>query len=317
MIKSLFSIVIAFSFTTMLHASDRGGGNASSGKDTTKSALPGTEVFLYDLSTEGDQIALTNPKNISNHAGYDNQPAFSLEGRFVYYVSARELQTDIFRYDCLADKTERMTESPESEYSPKMLYDKEHFSVVMVEKDSMQRLWMFGLDGQKPELINKKINKVGYYCWMGTNNFAYFHIGEKINSLKTASFQAKVPRDVKDHIGRSMHRIPGVSYISYVYKKSETLWYIAKMNIYSDETSNIVATMEGVEDHAWTPDGTLIAAKGTTIYKLKPGIDTDWIKVVTLAPAVGSEITRIAIDPRGKRIAIVLNEPSEEEPDDK
>ena len=39
-------------------------------------AQPNTEVYLFDLDRTDGKINLSNPKNISNNEGYDNQPSF-------------------------------------------------------------------------------------------------------------------------------------------------------------------------------------------------------------------------------------------------
>jgi hypothetical protein len=35
-----------------------------------------TEVYLFDLDMSNGKPVLSNPKNISNNPGYDNQPSF-------------------------------------------------------------------------------------------------------------------------------------------------------------------------------------------------------------------------------------------------
>lgn len=309
--KHLFLLLTAVSLSCTAFAT---GGKDKAAPDST-AGPSGTEIFMYQLDIDGENISLSNPKNITTRIGYDNQPEFSLSGRQVYYVSMVDGQTDIYRYDIVTQSTEQITKTEkESEYSPKMLYDKAHFSVVKVERDSTQRLWLYPLNGGEATVVNKKIDKIGYYCWMGTNNFAYFHIGEQANTLKTANFKAKEPYNIKkDKIGRSMHRVPAQSYMSYVYKKDAENWFIERMNIYTDEISTVIKALPGSEDHAWTPGGILISAKGKTLYKYEPGKDKGWVEVCTLDEYGVGSISRIAIDPKGKHIAIVFDELSADE----
>src|SRR5438105_9848730 len=77
------------------------------------------EIYLLPLSVDGAKISVGKPVNITNHPGYDNQPAFSPNGREIFYTSTREdSQADIYRYNIASRKSERLTNTaPESEYS--------------------------------------------------------------------------------------------------------------------------------------------------------------------------------------------------------
>ncbi len=39
----------------------------------------GSEILLFDLSAKKGKLTLSNPKNITTHKGYDNQPSFRQE----------------------------------------------------------------------------------------------------------------------------------------------------------------------------------------------------------------------------------------------
>ena len=62
-----------------------------------------TEVYLFDLKTEGSSYTLSNQRNISNNPGYDNQPYF-YDNNVVIFASTRNNQTDIAAYS-LKDKS--------------------------------------------------------------------------------------------------------------------------------------------------------------------------------------------------------------------
>src|SRR3954466_1352471 len=113
------------------------------------------EIYLLPVSVTDGKIALGKPANITNRAGYDNQPTFSPTGRSIFYTSTREDgQADIYRYDVAMKTSERLTKtSPESEYSATVMPSKERLSVVRVEKDSAQRLWSFNFNGSDDRLV--------------------------------------------------------------------------------------------------------------------------------------------------------------------
>ncbi len=84
-------------------------------------SLPDTEVYLAALSLDGDALAVSTPRNISQNAGYDNQPSFLPGGNAFYYVSeGASGKTDVWRYDLTSDSAVRVySSSAFSEYSPK------------------------------------------------------------------------------------------------------------------------------------------------------------------------------------------------------
>src|SRR5262245_9489234 len=90
----------------------------------TPAPPPDTEIFLATLTTTGAQTTIVRPVNITNSPGYDNQPSFTPDGRSVLFTSIRGgTQTDIYRYDITPRTVTRVTETPESEYSPTVTPD--------------------------------------------------------------------------------------------------------------------------------------------------------------------------------------------------
>jgi hypothetical protein len=53
-------------------------------------AQTGSEILLFDLSIKNDKLVLSNPKNITNHVGYDNQPSFHVDQPLIFYSSFKQ-----------------------------------------------------------------------------------------------------------------------------------------------------------------------------------------------------------------------------------
>lgn len=80
---------------------------------------PGTEIYLLDLAVIKSTITVSNPQNITNRPGYDNQPFFHPDKSFLYYTSANaEGKTDLVEYNYKTKKSRNLTNTPEREYSP-------------------------------------------------------------------------------------------------------------------------------------------------------------------------------------------------------
>jgi Tol biopolymer transport system component len=116
-----------------------------------QTAPPDTEIYLATFSTASGRVTIGPPVDISNNPGYDNQPSFTPDGRSVLFTSVRGARqtdpansaasgSDIYRYDIESQQVTRVTDTPESEYSPIVTPDGTHFSTIRVEADGTQRL---------------------------------------------------------------------------------------------------------------------------------------------------------------------------------
>jgi hypothetical protein len=85
------------------------------------------------------------------------------------------------------------------------------------------------------------------------------------------------------------------------------------VNALNPQTGAITALTKTVRasndrDCVWLPDGTLLMSAGAKIFAWKAG-DKDWREVFDGAASNLAGITRMAIAPDGKAIALVVSEP--------
>lgn len=278
-------------------------------RDTTRaSAPPSTDIYLLDLTLVKGTIHLGNSTNITQRKGYDNQPSFTPDGGSILYTSIREdNQADIYSYDIKKKTTTRVTTTKESEYSPTVMPGGKTFSVVRVEADSTQRLWQFDWDGKNPKLALEKIKPVGYHAWGNNTTLALFVLGNPF-TLQIAHTQTGNAEIVADSIGRALQKIPGKEAISFVHKPSGNEWWVKEVNVTTGTMTTLIQTLPGSEFHAWMPDGTLLMAQGSKLYIWKPGTQKEWKEIGDLQKTGIKNITRVAISPTGKQLAIVAEE---------
>jgi len=265
---------------------------------------PATDIYLADLIIEDGHIEVGFPLNITNRQGYDNQPMFLPDGKSLLYTSIREDgQADIYRYNLHTKSTIRITQTKESEYSPTIMPSGKYFSTVRVEADSSQRLWKFSLDGGDATLLLEKIKPVGYHAWASRHMVALFVLGSP-NSLYLADVRNGRNEKVSESIGRSLHRIPDQDAISFVQKVTENDWWIKKLELEDKEIVPLIQTLEGSVDYAWTPDGSILMAQDSKLFKWQPQKDQNWVEIADFKKAGLTEITRIALSPTGSRLAL-------------
>jgi len=267
--------------------------------------LPETDLWLFDLEKKENVYQAVNPRNITNRPGYDNQPAFTTDGRSILYVSIRgDGQADIYRYDIKSKLQTNLTKSKVSEYSPTILPDESGFSVVVVEADSTQRVWMMAFDGSFMKFASDVTDSVGYHSWLNADTLLYYKLTEP-HSLHALSL--KTGRDVWicDQPSRAFRKTGAGSQFIYAIKTGNAL----EFRIYKPATkeSRVYASYPSPnEDFVWHPELGLVKAENADLLRFheKTG---KWETLFSFAGAGIKKITRFAFDPKTKRLVVVNN----------
>lgn len=280
----------------------------------TATPPPDTEIYLAPLSMPAGRLTVGPPVNITSRPGYDNQPSFTPDGRSVLFTSIRGgAQTDIYRYDIAAGLVARVTNTPESEYSPTVTPDAAHISVIRVEADGTQRLWRFTMDGTQPEVVLADVKPVGYHAWADDHTLALFVLGQPA-TLQVADTRTGKADNLVPGINRSIQRIPGGRTISFVQRIPSNQQggapplKISELDPATRRVTPLVDAVAGAKeaDCAWTPDGMLLMADKDVLYGWRRG-QADWVRVADLAALGLHGVSRLAVSPGGDRIAFVTS----------
>lgn len=268
-------------------------------------APPGTEIYLFDLMLKKKNVSLSNPQNITNRPGYDNQPFFHPDKPLIYFSSAdEEGRTDIKVYDYQKKTTTQFTATQNREYSPTVTPDKKFISCIIQTDSGQQNLGKYPIDGGNPELIITNLT-VGYHAWVDADNLVLFVLGEP-NTLRWYSVQDKKDFIVGEKIGRSLHKIPGTHSISYV-DKSQPEWMIHSLAGKDVPSEMIFQTVNQKEDLAWAPEYKMFMSDGEQIMFWQPGL-YEWVPVELPSEISLKGITRLAINSKGNKLAVVVSE---------
>lgn len=265
---------------------------------------PAADIWLADLAVRDGHVQVGTPVNVTARPGYDNQPAFFADGSGFYYTHIAGGQADVWRYDIATGRSTRVTETSESEYSPRPLRDGPGFSVVRVEADSTQRLWRFAPDGSAPTVVLSDLRPVGYYAWASPTRVAAFVLGTP-NALVVANVATGRADTMARDIGRSLQSIPGRPAASFVQWVSDGEAWLAEVDVSTRAILRLIPLPRGAEFHAWLPHGIVITAVDTKLYEWAPLRGGRWRRVADLKRAGLRGITRLAVSPNGSRLAIV------------
>lgn len=266
----------------------------------------GSEILLFDLSIRKNAVRLTNPRNITQHPGYDNQPFFHPTQPLLFYSSFdAQGRAEIKCYNLESKKTTLVTQTGEREYSPTVMPDLKHLSCIIQRDNGAQDLGKYPLDGGSAVVLIDYLT-VGYHAWLDNSNVGLFVLGEP-NSFHILRLPDRADTVIATHIGRAIHKVPGEHAVSFV-KKAESGWQIFKWNHERRKLIFLAPCLPNQEDLAWTPDGKIIMSDGTGFFVWGGPAEPKWLPVITPADWQGKGITRMAISADGKTMAAVVAE---------
>lgn len=269
--------------------------------------LPETEIYLFDVKKGKNGIVLSGMENMTNHAGYDNQPYFHPDKPLIYYASANEDgRTDIHFYNYKTKEIKKLTNTTEREYSPTVTPDKKFISCIIQRDGGQQDLGKYPIEGGEPVIIINTL-KVGYHAWADDSHLFMFILGEP-NTLNSYSTLEKKGFIITDSIGRSIHRIPGSSSVSFVDKGRSKKWIIRKIRFKDNSIEPLTETLPEREDLTWTSEGTILMSDGDKIFFRKPGKKRPWKEVEFQSEISVKSITRLAINSDGTKLAVVVSQ---------
>lgn len=269
-------------------------------------AQASTEVYLFDLEMADGKPMLTNPKNISNNDGYDNQPSF-WDDDTVLFVATRADQTDIRRLNISEGSTYQwLTNTPTgSEYSPLRIPVKNGVSAIRLDLDGLQRLYEYDLKtGASTPLSDLKI---GYHVWFNKDILVATVLVENRMDLVVINFKDNSTRTVQKNVGRSLHTIPGGQRISFI-DKSTGSWAIKSLDPISGATNQIANTLLKEEDVCWLDANTLVTGHEKSLYTYDVKNVGEWEPLISFEQEEINNISRIAINKAKTRLAFVAED---------
>lgn len=271
------------------------------------SQQPNSEIFLFAVEKNGDKFAFSGGKNITNNAGYDNQPSFTLDNRSILFTSNRNgKDTNIYEYFLADGKLEQITSSTDNEYTAK---DFDGKTLNFIREGSDQTMTIFKYDRATKEESSALKNKepVAYYAfnskgdalvWVRYAFFIHWVNPEKnINRFVTDYGQPSTPQ-----------LIPNTDNFSFVKRlPSDELW-IYEFNPSNQAIRPIIQNRDGKINYAWMNDGSLLIGSGTKLFKFDEKTDKRWVEIGDLSSFGIKDILRLAVSSDGKNLAVASNQ---------
>ena len=272
-------------------------------------ALPSTDIHLYDVAVKARTVVLSNPRNVTPRAGYDNQPFFHTTQPVLYYAAVAEGgRTDLRAYNYQTGASQSLTAAPEREYSPTLTEDQQFLSCIIQRDNGQQDVGQYPVAGGPPTVLIDRL-KVGYHAWVDRTHLLLIVLAGTTNELHY--YDLATGRDsvlVRNSL-RCPKRIPNQAAVSFLEKTPQGTWLIKRFDAQTKVITTVAAGLDGSEDLAWTRNGLLLMSTGERIYCRKPGARGRW-QPVRMEGAVLplKNASRLALNPANNQLAVVVRE---------
>lgn len=265
-----------------------------------------SEVFLYSVSRTESGLSLADGRNISNSPGYDNQPSFGYGDRSILFTSIRDDRSpDIYEYDLKAKTLERVTNSPESEYTPR---EKVPGQITFVREGEGQEMTVWKRDRKtgKEKRALKNSEPVAYYDFNAKGGalvwIRYAFMARYVDPAAGLNLY------VSDNVLPSApQQIPDSASFSFVYRRPDGSLWIKEFDPKTRAVRPIVRVNDEKIDYCWTPDQMILSGSGSKLFGFREGKGDGWSLIADLSADGLKEITRVAASGDGRSLAIVSN----------
>ena len=264
---------------------------------------PDTDIYLFDIVIQKRDVTIENGSNISNNPGYDNQPSFISDNELIY-AGTRNGQTDIRKYDIEEAAGHWLNSSEGSEYSPLQIPGSNRISAIRLETNGDQKLHTYNPDDGSSEILVDDV-VIGYQVWFDQHTLVASILEENQLSLIVRDINAGRHYKVAKRVGRSLHRIPGDKRVSFISKSDPENWTINAIDPQTMHVQVLSPTLGNEEVMAWLQPDLIVMGKGAVLYLNDLSNEDGWREVANLSAYGISSITRLAVSPNGKTLAVV------------
>ncbi|MEM1218761.1 MAG: hypothetical protein AAGH79_07605 [Bacteroidota bacterium] len=236
---------------------------------------PNTDIYLFTLGKDKEGVyRLTEPKYLTNFNpnGYNAHPHFISSNEL--YISVLDptmdtIQTDIYSLNLSNNVRTQITGTLESEHGPQAVPGYSYFSAIRAEADvdRTQRLWQFPLDRRdQGRPVFPYLRNIENHFWIG-RNYVALYLTTNPSELILAKVSDGSTQEVAKNVGSCLQRLKNGN-LAFV-KKEADQWVICELDLFSRpfDYQEIVPTLEGVEQFAVLPDGSLLMGRGSKLYR--------------------------------------------------
>lgn len=270
-----------------------------------------TPVNLYvaDVTYGNGGVHISNPRKLTGDRGVSSQPAFSLDGKSILFVSRRDTtgQSDVYRIDLASGAETRVTKTPENENTPTPTRD----GGIMVIRWTPPTLfkqwgpWIYDRNGVPLRGVLPGPDTVGYYVPIDATTYAMMRPKSR---PAVAIFDSK-KGTMTDYdwpvANLPPQLVPSRHAVTYTRIDSLGRNEIRQLDLRSMQASDVAPTVPGRTVHAWTPNGFILMGKGNAVYAINPARHGMWTQVTTFSQPDLQSVSTYVLSPRGDKVILI------------
>jgi len=269
---------------------------------TSMNAQGDSEIYALSIETVDGKRSFGIPVNLSNNPGYDNQPSFFDESTLLF-SSSRNGQTDIALYSFNDNRKTWLSSTKQgSEYSPLLIPNDEAVSAIRLDTTGLQRLYRYPLSRMASRPLFQEA-KIGYHVWVNAIQLVATVLVENRMDLVLANTEKESIKTVYKNVGRSLHRIPNSTKVSFVQtlEGKSTVYAIDPMN---SKLEVLISLAFPITDMYWYSDSSFLYSVGDLINEVDIITSNEKTFYQNQSSSV-STITRILVSPDKSKLIFV------------
>ncbi|MGA8808258.1 MAG: hypothetical protein WB973_10310, partial [Thermoanaerobaculia bacterium] len=276
---------------------------------TLHAQINDSEVWAGSLDMSGGRFVVSNLANISKHPGYDNQPSFFPDGKLVFTSQIAVLDETGHAVQAVIHDFAKGTSTPvpgAMGFSPTPAADG---SLMLLREGHVVLHDASGRESQLTETTD-----AGYFTRFDEQTWVLY-MNDKQRRIVMYDPKTKALETMALGSITAPFRIPGKRAVSFVAVEPfpapagttpPRKLFLRQLDLDGHHVTTLASiSFPTSGSHVWTSRGTLLMASGHTIYEWNPAKPDDWPIAATFDDPELQGLTRIAISPRGDRIALV------------
>jgi hypothetical protein len=260
-----------------------------------------TEVWVGAVDLRDGRFTVSELKNISNHRGYDNQPAFLPGGHSLLFTTEASsldetgLGVHAVRYDLTSGKS---TPLPQARgFSPTPAAD----GTIMLLRQG--GVWLHDAHGKLLRALTDT-KEAGYFTRFEDDRWVLF-MNDKDRRIVLYDPVSHALETMINGAITAPYRVPGQRAVTFVVEEKDVLT-LHRLDVDTKQVTTLATIpFKTGGHHVWTPRGTLFIASRSEIHEWDPQRPAEWPIVHRFDDPDLQGITRIALNASADRIALV------------
>lgn len=267
--------------------------------------MPNTNILYLEYNSTNGYMNVVKHVELTTGSGYNNQPSFSRDCKYIYFTSNRadSSKTDLYALHRRRFKISAISNNALSEYSPTQdLFNEKEIWHVRVEIDQKQQL------RKTTDIHDTALNmcmasdSIGYFALSDGNDIGLVILNKGLE-FHTYSPGEQATRLIRTNCGRFLNynRIDN-SYVFYGYSSRGD--YLYRFDRATMSVTDSLKAISGCKDYGIDKNGNIYGGSEGVLYSNSFIGDGNWKKVVDLN-AYSSSFYRLTFCTCGRHMCLV------------